>query len=134
MDIRKIIIIGGGDKKETLEMILSNNIDLVINEKGCISVDKFSELVKSIIFWHKSEIAKKGTPLKLPRLRNMDLSLRAYNILWLPRWKLEEKYNNDYETYFRSLTIEGLKKIRNCGPVTTKEIVEAFARYGIFIK
>lgn len=41
--------------RDELGMLLSNHIDYVVEGNGCISVDRFEELITDILSWYKNK-------------------------------------------------------------------------------
>lgn len=51
------------DDKELLGMILSKHMDVMYNDRGCISIKKWDELIEYLILWKKLETIKNKLPV-----------------------------------------------------------------------
>tara|TARA_R110000737_G_C14439249_1_gene461078 strand:+ start:507 stop:788 length:282 start_codon:yes stop_codon:yes gene_type:complete len=43
---------------DKIEMIISNNLDLMHKGDACVSIKKWDNLANEILLWHKSEVEK----------------------------------------------------------------------------
>jgi len=59
MEIERIIKLSD-NRKEILEMIFSNNIDKIVNDVGCISINNAEKLVEELMFFMESEQTKEN--------------------------------------------------------------------------
>lgn len=57
MNIEKLLKIPSS-KEDKISMIISNNLDLVVNGKSCVSIDNWQKLEKEILQWHNHELEK----------------------------------------------------------------------------
>jgi len=43
---------------DKIQMIISNNLDLMHNGDACVSVKKWSDLTDEILLWHENEVKR----------------------------------------------------------------------------
>lgn len=55
MDIEKLLEIETSDF-DKIEMILSNNIDLIYEGEACVTIKNWDKLINEILLWHKKKI------------------------------------------------------------------------------
>ena len=60
MDIERILKMETTER-DRLGIILSNRMDIMAMDKGCISIDKWDDLASDLLQWHES-LVKLGLP------------------------------------------------------------------------
>lgn len=57
MDIERLLKLKDTDEGK-IEMIISNNLDLMYKGKACVTIDNWDKLTNEILAWHKYENEK----------------------------------------------------------------------------
>jgi len=55
MDIDRLLQIETSDF-DKIEMIISNNLDLMYKGKACVTIDNWDKLTNEILLWHESKV------------------------------------------------------------------------------
>ena len=57
MEIERLLQIETSDF-DKIEMIISNNLDLIHKGKACVTIDNWDKLTNEILLWHESKVKK----------------------------------------------------------------------------
>lgn len=113
MGIEKLLKIKSS-KEDKISMIISNNIDLVVDGKSCVSVDNWQKLENEILQWHNHEL-EENNPLK-PSEGSISL-LKKYMmhvekcegvnfVNFVNRWPYEKIFSEEEASFLQKLDKE----------------------------
>lgn len=102
MDIDRLsqIEISDFDK---IEMIISNNINLMYKGKSCVTIDNWDKLTNEILLWHKSKVKNLslyGVRHPFPTKQEAEIELRTM---------LAEIEKNTKESYLKRTILKGIE-------------------------